>query len=253
MARREIFSGNWKMYKTYNEAVDLVNGIKKGITDTGSREVVVFPPAVYLREIVALCKGTKIDVGIQNIYFEKEGAFTGEISPVMAKDAGVRYALIGHSERRHVFHETDEEINKKVKAAFEAGLEPVLCVGELLEEREAGNPEDVVNRQVELGLKDIGSDLINKLIIAYEPVWAIGTGKVATPEIADTMHQAIRQKISKLYSNEIADNLAILYGGSVKPDNIADLYAMDNIDGVLVGGASLKINSFLDIINVNIN
>ncbi|MBN2038637.1 MAG: triose-phosphate isomerase [Spirochaetes bacterium] len=253
MAKREIFSGNWKMYKTYDEAVELVNGIKDGMPDTGGREVIVFPPAVYLRDLVKLCKGSGIEVGIQNMYFEKEGAFTGEISPLMAKDTGVRYALIGHSERRHVFRETDGDINKKVKAAFEFGLEPVLCVGELLEEREAGNPEDVVNRQLELGLKDVSSEQMSNMIIAYEPVWAIGTGKVATPEIADTMHKTIRRKIGSLYSSETAEILPVLYGGSVKPENIADLYSRDNIDGVLVGGASLKINSFLDIIHVNIN
>jgi triosephosphate isomerase (TIM) len=253
MSRREIFAGNWKMYKILSEAEDLVNGIMKGLDDTGDKEVVIFPPAVYLRDIVSLCKGSKIDVGIQNIYFEKEGAFTGEISPLMAKDTGVRYALIGHSERRHVFHETDEDVNKKIAAALEARLEPVLCVGELLEQREAGNPEDVVKEQVIKALKDIDIGIIHKIIIAYEPVWAIGTGKVATPEIAETMHKAIRDTIGENYSRQIADKMPILYGGSVKPGNIADLYKMENIDGVLVGGASLKINSFLDIIKLNSN
>ncbi|MFH0974938.1 MAG: triose-phosphate isomerase [Spirochaetota bacterium] len=251
MARRKIFAGNWKMYKTYSEAVDLVKGIMKDISNIGNKEVVVFPPAVYVRDIVTLCKNSKVDVGIQNIHFEKEGAFTGEISPVMAKDCGVRYALIGHSERRHVFHETDDDVNKKIKAAFENGLEPVVCVGELLEEREAGKPEEVVKKQVELAFKNIDSKLAQKTIIAYEPVWAIGTGKVATPEIADSMHKSIRDMMKKLYNEKIADEVPVLYGGSVKPENIAELYAMKNIDGVLVGGASLKIKSFLDIINVN--
>ncbi|MBN2403797.1 MAG: triose-phosphate isomerase [Spirochaetes bacterium] len=250
MSRRQIFAGNWKMYKTYNEAVDLVKGIMKDIADIGSKEVVVFPPAVYLRDIVSLCKNSGIDVGIQNIHFEKEGAFTGEISPLMAKDVEVRYALIGHSERRHVFHETDDEVNKKVKAALEAGLEPVVCVGELLEEREAGKSEDVVRRQTEVAFKDIDIKFVQKIIIAYEPVWAIGTGKVATPDIADTMHKSIRETVKKKYNEKTADGISILYGGSVKPENIAELYAKDNIDGVLVGGASLKIKSFLDIIHV---
>jgi triosephosphate isomerase (TIM) len=251
MSRRQIFAGNWKMYKTYNDAVELVKGIMKDIADIGSKEVIVFPPAVYLRDIVSLCKKSKVNVGIQNIHFEKEGAFTGEISPVMAKDVEVRYALIGHSERRHVFHETNDEVNKKVKAALEAGLEPVVCVGELLEEREAGKSEDIVKQQTELALKDIDQKFIQKIIIAYEPVWAIGTGKVATPEIADTMHKSIRETIKKKYNDKIADEISILYGGSVKPENIAELYVKKNIDGVLVGGASLKIKSFLDIIHVS--
>jgi triosephosphate isomerase (TIM) len=250
MTRRQIFAGNWKMYKTYNEAVELVHGILKDIGNIGNKEIVVFPPAVYLRDIVSLCKKSKVDVGIQNIHFEKEGAFTGEISPVMAKDTGVKYALIGHSERRHVFNESNEDVNKKVKAALEAGLEPVVCVGELLEEREAGKSANVVNQQLELGFKDIDAKFMSKIIIAYEPVWAIGTGKVATPEIADSMHKSIRETIKKKYNDNIADGISILYGGSVKPENIAELYSKDNIDGVLVGGASLKSKSFLDIIHV---
>ncbi len=253
MGRREIFAGNWKMYKTLNEAQYLVNGIIKGLDNIGKKEVLVFPPAVYLRDIVGLCKGSKIEVGIQNMYFEKEGAFTGEISPAMAKDTGVRYALIGHSERRHVFHETDEDVNKKIIAALETGLEPVLCVGELLEQREAGNPENIVKDQVIKALKGIDAGKTGRIIIAYEPVWAIGTGKVATPEIAETMHKSIRDTVSKNYNQQIADSMPILYGGSVKPDNIADLYKMEDIDGVLVGGASLKIKSFLDIINLSSN
>lgn len=250
MARRQIFAGNWKMYKTYNEAVDLVKGLIKDLGNAKGKEVVVFPPAVYVKDIVSLCKNSPIDVGIQNVYFEKEGAFTGEISPVMAKDIGVKYILIGHSERRHVFHETDDDVNKKIKAALEIGVEPVVCVGELLEERESGKSETVVNRQVELAFKGIDIKQMERILIAYEPVWAIGTGKVATPEIADTMHKSIRTTLKKIYNDKVANEMPILYGGSVKPDNIAELYAMENIDGVLVGGASLKINSFLDIINV---
>jgi triosephosphate isomerase (TIM) len=250
MKRRQIFAGNWKMYKTYNEAVDLVQSIIKDLGNAGNKEVVVFPPAVYLRDLVQLCRKSKIDAGIQNIYFEKEGAFTGEISPVMAKDTGVRYALIGHSERRHIFHESNDDVNKKVKAALEIGLEPVVCVGELLEEREAGKSEDVVKQQIESAFKDIDAKLMSRIIIAYEPVWAIGTGKVATPEIADSMHGSIRNTVKRKYNDAVSDSISILYGGSVKPENIAELYAKDNIDGVLVGGASLKSKSFLDIIHV---
>ncbi len=253
MGRREIFSGNWKMYKTFSEAKELVEGIANGLSDIGSREVVVFPPAVYIRDIVALCANNPIDVGIQNIYFEKEGAFTGEISPVMAKDIGVRYVLIGHSERRHVFGETDEEVNKKVKATLEIGLEPVVCVGELLDEREAGKSEDIVAGQIKAAFQGIEASDMEKIVVAYEPVWAIGTGKVATPEIAETMHKSIRDTLKGIFNDKISDSMPILYGGSVKPDNISGLFDMENIDGVLVGGASLKINSFLDIIHLNNN
>ncbi len=250
MTRRKIFAGNWKMYKTFSEAEALVKGIASGLKDIGNKEVAVFPPAVYVRDIVKLCLGTDIDAGIQNVYFEKEGAFTGEISPIMAKDTGVRYVLIGHSERRHVFGEKDGEVNKKVKAVLSAGLEPMVCVGELLEERESGGSSDVVKRQVTLAFEGIAASDMKKAVIAYEPVWAIGTGKVATPEIAESMHGLIRDTLKSIYGGGIADSMPVLYGGSVKPDNIAGLVAMENIDGVLVGGASLKIDSFLDIINV---
>ena len=253
MARRQIFAGNWKMYKNYNEAVELVKGLISGLGNVDAKEVAVFPPSVYVRDMVSLCKDSNIDVGMQNIYFEKEGAFTGEISPVMAKDTGVRYALIGHSERRHIFSESNDDVNKKVKAAIENGLEPVVCVGELLEEREAGKSEEVVKQQVEFAFKDIDLKFMTKMIIAYEPVWAIGTGKVATPEIADSMHGFIRETIKNIFNEKLANEIPILYGGSVKPENIAELYARENIDGVLVGGASLKINSFLDIIHVDNN
>lgn len=249
MKRREIFAGNWKMYTTLSEALDLVKGILEGLGNIGNREVVVFPPALHAREVVKAAGG-KIAVGLQNMYHEKEGAFTGEISPLMVKDAGARYILIGHSERRHVFGETDGMINKKVKAAYEFGLEPMLCVGELLEEREAGNSEKVVGAQLRTACEGIGADQMKKMVIAYEPVWAIGTGKVATPEIADSMHKSIRKMLADLYGTEIAAVVPILYGGSVKPDNIAGLFSLDDIDGVLVGGASLKAKSFLDIIHV---
>ncbi len=247
--RREIFAGNWKMYTTLSGALDLVKEIIDGLGDIANREVIVFPPAVHAREVVKACTG-KISVGLQNMYFEKEGAFTGEISPLMVKDTGSRYILIGHSERRHVFGESDGMINKKVRAAYEYGLEPVVCVGELLDEREAGNSEKVVESQVRAACEGIGVDQMKKMIIAYEPVWAIGTGKVATPEVADSMHKSIRNVLAALYGNEIAAMVPILYGGSVKPDNIGGLFSLEDIDGVLVGGASLKAKSFLDIIHV---
>lgn len=250
MKRREIFAGNWKMYKEYKGAVDLVNGIKNGLGNIGDREVAVFPPALYVRDLAALCRGSKIDVGVQNMYFEKEGAFTGELAPAMVKDCGARYILIGHSERRHVFRETDVEVNKKVLAAFGVGLDPMICVGELLAEREAGKSEAVVKTQLIEALKGVSAEQMKKVVIAYEPVWAIGTGKVATPEIAESMHAFIRDTLSALYDAAVAAMVPVLYGGSVKPDNISGLFAKENIDGCLVGGASLTSESFLDIIKV---
>ncbi|MBN2159723.1 MAG: triose-phosphate isomerase [Spirochaetes bacterium] len=250
MARCEIFAGNWKMYKTRQEALDLVRGILAGISDIGGREVVVFPPSPWALPVSELCRGTKVSVGIQNMYFEQEGAFTGEVSPLMVKDAGCRYVLIGHSERRHVFGETDEAVNKKAAAALKNGIEPMICVGELLDEREKGNTNDVLKRQVEKALAGVTAEQMKKVVVAYEPVWAIGTGKVATPETADEAHDFIRRVVKDLYGAGTADALPILYGGSVKPDNIAGLHAKENIDGVLVGGASLKAESFLNIICV---
>jgi triosephosphate isomerase (TIM) len=250
MARREIFAGNWKMYKKRQEALDLVKGLLSGISDIGGREVAVFPPSPWAKDVADLCRGSKISVGMQNMYFEQEGAFTGEVSPAMVKDAGCRYILIGHSERRHVFGEKDEEVNKKVKAAFANDIEPMICVGELLEEREKGLTEEVLKRQVEKALAGVSADQMKKVVVAYEPVWAIGTGKVATTDIADEAHRYIRQVVKGLYAGVTAELLPILYGGSVKPDNIAGLHAMENIDGVLVGGASLKADSFLEIIRV---
>ena len=250
MKRREIFSGNWKMHKNLDESIELVKGLVEGMGDIGEREVVVFPPAVYVRDLVALYGESPIAIGVQNMYYAEEGAFTGEISPRMVKDIGARYILIGHSERRHVFGETDEEVNRKVKAAFAFNLEPFICVGELLEEREEGKSEDVVKIQIERALQGIEVEEVVRAVIAYEPVWAIGTGKVATPDIADSMHGCIRATVKEMYGEEVSTRIPILYGGSVKPDNIAGLYTKENIDGVLVGGASLNIDSFLDIITV---
>ncbi len=251
MARREIFAGNWKMYTTHDEAVSLVKGIIAGLGDIGRKEVVVFPPAVHLREIAGICGKSPVSVGAQNMYFEKEGAFTGEISPIMVKDAGARYVLIGHSERRHVFGEINVDIHRKIGAALETGLLPMACVGELLEERDAGKSEDVVKTQLRTAFEGYTNVQMKNIVIAYEPVWAIGTGKVATPEMAESMHRFIREELFRMFGGDISAGMPILYGGSVKPDNIVGLYRMENIDGVLVGGASLKIQSFLDIIHVN--
>ncbi len=247
--RKQIFAGNWKMYTTRTEAVNLTIGIAEGLSKT-EREIVLFPPSVYVTCVKTACEGTPIKVGFQNMYYEKEGAFTGELSPMMIKDVGADYVLLGHSERRHIFNETDELIHKKVIAAIAHAITPMLCVGELLEEREAGKSETVVEHQIKVAFEGLKEEDALKVVIAYEPVWAIGTGKVATPEIAESMHAFIRNILQKLYNDTVAQTIPILYGGSVKPDNIVGLYAQPNIDGVLVGGASLKVQSFLDIINV---
>ena len=249
MKRRQIFAGNWKMYNTAVEARALIEGILKGTSVSDGREIVIFPSFTLLALAVSLCEGTGISVGAQNMYFEEEGAFTGEISPLMIKDAGCRYVLLGHSERRHIFGETDSDINKKVKAAFKHGILPMLCVGELLEERESGKTSDVLSVQLKNGLLGVEKGQLGQLVIAYEPVWAIGTGKVATPDIANSAHQTIRSCLSDMFGTD-AVSVPILYGGSVKPDNIDGLYAMEDIDGALVGGASLKADSFTVIASV---
>jgi triosephosphate isomerase len=250
MARRRIFAGNWKMYKTFQEALDLAEGIRAGASGLGDREIIIFPPAPYARAVADRCRGSNVAVGMQNMHFEQEGAFTGEVSPSMVRDCGCRYVLVGHSERRHVFGETDDMVNKKVRAALKNDIEPVVCIGELLEEREKGLTNKVLRRQLEKAFAGIGVDSMKKTAVAYEPVWAIGTGRVATPEIAEDAHGFIRSVVRELYQGETADVLPILYGGSVKPDNIGGLARMGNIDGVLVGGASLKADSFLEIVRV---
>jgi len=251
MARREIFAGNWKMYKTLPEAIELVKALDAGLQKKDNREVAIFTPSPFIYQIAELCKDSIIDTGVQNMYFENEGAFTGEVSPLVVKDSKARYILIGHSERRHVFGETNEQVNKKVHIALEIGIEPMICVGEMLEDRESNNTESVIKEQIESALKDVSSSDMKKIVLAYEPVWAIGTGKVATPEIADETHLIIRDIVKSLYNDDVAQNVSILYGGSVKPGNIQGLYVKENIDGVLVGGASLKSDSFLDICNVD--
>jgi len=250
MSRREIFAGNWKMYKNSAEAESLVNELVAGLKVKAGREYVLFPPFPYIRDVSAKCGGSPFRTGSQNIFHEKQGAFTGEVSPLMVKDCGCAFALIGHSERRHIFHETDADVNKKVRAALDAGLEPMVCIGELLDEREKGETAKVLDRQIREGLAGFSAADLSKISIAYEPVWAIGTGKVATPEIAEEAHVIIRRSISDIAGAGAAGNMPVLYGGSVKPDNIDGLYKMENIDGVLVGGASLEADSFLKIINV---
>lgn len=252
MERRMIIAGNWKMYKTTAEAKELVSGLVAGINEIRDREMIIFPPSIHVKDVVGQVKETKIQVGVQNMYIKDEGAFTGEISPKMVKDSGAEYILIGHSERRHVFGETDSLINEKVKAAYSSGLKPMLCIGELLEEYEAGKSKEVCRKQLVEGLKDITAEQMKEMVIAYEPVWAIGTGKVATPEIAESIHAACREVLKEMFSAETAQIVPVLYGGSVKPDNAAGLLSRENIDGCLVGGACLKADSFLAIGKANL-
>lgn len=250
MDRRQIFAGNWKMFKTGDEADKLVKALINGLNVRSGREYVVFPPSTVLSRVSALCADTPLRTGAQNMFHEKQGAFTGEISPLMVKDCGASFILIGHSERRHIFHETDDDVNLKVKSALANGLEPMVCVGELLLERESGETEKVLEAQVKGAFSGLKPEDMSRISIAYEPVWAIGTGKVATPEMAEEAHRVIRGLIKTLFGVETAESIPVLYGGSVKPDNISGLYTRENIDGVLVGGASLEEDSFLKIINV---
>ena len=241
------------MIKDVRETEDLVNGLKKALDfELKNVTVVVCPPFTSLETAMRLVKGTPIGLGAQNMYLEDEGAFTGEVSAKMLRAVGCRYVILGHSERRQFFRETDDFINKKVKKALASGLIPIVCVGETLDEREKNITHQVVTTQVKGVLKDVSASDVEKLIIAYEPVWAIGTGRNATPQQAEEVHLLIRKLISELYGPATADRLVIQYGGSVKPDNAADLLAEPDIDGALVGGACLKVDSFAAIIKAAI-
>ena len=248
--RKPFVAGNWKMNTDSQTSVELVERIASGFKETAGQDVTVAvcPPFVYLQSVAKALKSSGIAVGAQDIYFEPKGAFTGEISASMLKDVGCQYCLCGHSERRHVIGETDELINKKVAAAVVGGLLPILCVGELLEEREASQTNEVVTRQVKGGLAGLSTGKLQAVTIAYEPVWAIGTGLTATPEQAQEVHEFIRKLIGQMYNEEIAEEIRILYGGSVKPGNAAELMSQKDIDGSLVGGASMKADDFLAII-----
>jgi triosephosphate isomerase len=246
--RKPFVAGNWKMNTSAAEAEALVKGLKPLIADVDNVDMAVAPPFIYLHKVIYTVKGSGILVGAQNCYFESNGAFTGEIAPEMLKDVGCNFVILGHSERRHVLGETDSMINLKVKKALETDLDIILCIGELLEEREAGKTESVVERQLASGLQDISTNNMAKITIAYEPVWAIGTGKTATPEQAQEVHRFIRVWLADTYGNDVASRVRIQYGGSVKPENAGELMAQPDIDGALVGGASLKAESFAGII-----
>lgn len=245
--QKPFIAGNWKMHKIIPEAVDLVKALNEESSELADAEIVVIPPSTTLSEVSKTLEGSAIKIGAQNLFWEEKGAFTGEVSAPMLKDAGCQYVVIGHSERRLYFGETDETVNKKIKAALAHGLIPIVCIGELLEEREKGETINKVNSQINAGLEGLGKEQMNKIIIAYEPIWAIGTGLTATPTQAEEVHSFIREKLTEKYGNETASCAIILYGGSVKPDNTYSLLKEQNINGALVGGASLEADSFIQI------
>lgn len=236
------------MYKTISQAIELVNGLMRSLADIKGIEIVVCPPFTCLDEISEIVYESNIKLGAQNMHWENEGAFTGEVSPLMLKDLNCQYVILGHSERRQYFCETNEMVNKKLKSALKHNLTPIVCVGERLEERKQNKTFEIIQNHVEGALKDIPKEGLEKIVIAYEPVWAIGTGLTATPEQAQEIHSFIRGLLAKISDNETANNLTIQYGGSVKPDNIKELIKKQDIDGALVGGASLKIESFSEIV-----
>ena len=248
MGRLPFIAGNWKMNKTVGEALDLVRQLKASISRIEGVEVAVAPPFTALYAVCKELEGSTIRLAAQNLYWEEKGAYTGEVSPPMLKEVGCHDVILGHSERRQFFGETDESVNRKIKAALSQGLGIIFCIGETLKEREEGKTFSVIERQVTRGLKHIGKEEMKRIVIAYEPVWAIGTGKTATPEQAEEVHRFIREELGKLFSREIAEGVRIQYGGSVTPENIKGLMGQENIDGALVGGASLKSDSFSKIV-----
>jgi len=247
--RKALIIGNWKMHKTVAQAVEFARELAGGFTAVADRDVAIAPPFTALQALQAVLKDTPIALCAQDVHWEQEGAFTGEVSAPMLFDAGCRYVLIGHSERRRWFGESNEDVNRKAKAALRAGLFPIVCVGETLDEREADQTLSVLRRQLKEGLNNIAADDIRRTIVAYEPVWAIGTGKTAAPEQAEEIHDFIRQFIARIHGTEIAAGICILYGGSVNRDNAGSLMAQKDIDGLLVGGASLDAGSFRKIIH----
>ncbi|MBD3182344.1 triose-phosphate isomerase [Candidatus Poribacteria bacterium] len=246
--RKPIIAGNWKMNKTIGEACELVTDLKGMVADVTDVDIVVGPVFTVLSSVAEIIKDTNIGLAAQDMYWEESGAFTGEISPVMLKNVGCDYVIIGHSERRAYFGETNETVNNKVKAAHAHGLKPIMCVGEKLEDRESGITEKVVKDHVVNGLDGLTEKQMLNTVIAYEPVWAIGTGKTATPDQAQEVHKFIRGLLADMFSSEVAEAVRIQYGGSVKPNNVSDLMAQPDIDGGLIGGASLDAESFTQIV-----
>ena len=246
--RRPIIAGNWKMNKTVSEAVDLVRQLKASVADVREIDIVVAPTFTALKAVSREIEGSNIELAAQDVFWEASGAFTGEISPLMVKDVGCQYVIIGHSERRQYFGETNESVHRKIKASLAVGLRPIVCVGESLEERETGKTFEVVRTQVIQCLEGFSREEMEMLTIAYEPIWAIGTGKTATPQQAEEVHAFIREQLKGLAHRQVCEGMRLQYGGSVNPDTISDLMAQPNIDGALVGGASLKADSFSRIV-----
>jgi triosephosphate isomerase len=248
MTRTPFLAANWKMFKTVQDAVVYAKEFRQLVKDLDDVEIVVAPPFTALHAVAEASRNTIVGVAGQDVYWEKEGAFTGEISAGMLKEAGAEFAIIGHSERRRMFGDTDEVVNRKTLAALQGGLCPIVCVGETLEEREANRTLEVLDRQVKAGLDGLSAEQVADLVLAYEPVWAIGTGRNATPEQAGEAHAHIRGRLKQWFGADAADKCHILYGGSVKPDNVAALAALPDIDGALVGGASLEPHGFMKIV-----
>jgi triosephosphate isomerase (TIM) len=248
MTRIPLLAGNWKMYKTVAEAVELAEALVRGAGDVLGREVLICPPFTALHALGPVLADSPVQLGAQNMYHEVQGAFTGEVAPPMLKELGCSYVILGHSERRQIFGEQDELIGAKLRAALAHGLRPILCVGETKPERDAGNAEAVTLGQLRACLQGVTAAQLADVVVAYEPVWAIGTGDTATPADAQAMHAAIRGALAESFGAEAADGVRIQYGGSVKPDNVDELMAQPDIDGALVGGASLKADSFLRIV-----
>ena len=248
MERLPFIAGNWKMNKTVGEALDLIRELKTVISGVNEVEVAVAPPFTALFPVRKELEGSSIRLAAQNLYWEEKGAFTGEISPPMLKEVGCHYVIIGHSERRQFFGESDETVNRRINAALAQGLKVIFCIGETLKEREDGKTFSLLEKQTEGGLKGLSDKEMKKMVIAYEPVWAIGTGKTATPEQAEEVHRFIRGKLERFYSKAVSEEIRIQYGGSVTPDNIKGLMVQPDIDGALVGGASLKAESFSKIV-----
>ena len=248
--RKKVIAGNWKMNMLPNEAISMITNLAP-LVENSEDEVVLCMPYVDLFYGLLTAQGTNIKIGAQNMHFEEKGAYTGEVSGQMLNSIGVEYVIIGHSERRQYFNETDESVNKKIKAAFANNLKPIVCVGESLEQRESGIAFDIITAQVEKALDGLTNDQVENTIIAYEPIWAIGTGKTATKEDANEACKKIRDKIAEIYGNDISENVIIQYGGSMKPSNAKELLEMPDIDGGLIGGASLKVEDFSQIVNYN--
>jgi triosephosphate isomerase len=247
--RKKVIAGNWKMNMNLSESISLISELKKNLgNETVNCDVIICPPYTSLETAKNLVKGSNLKLGAQNMYFEENGAYTGEVSASMLKSVGCEFVILGHSERRTIFKEQDGLINKKIIKALASGLKPIFCIGETLDERDKGITFDIVKRQVVEGLKNINANDLKNIIIAYEPVWAIGTGRTATPAQAEEVHAFIRNLLKDLYNAASADNMIIQYGGSVKPDNAKELLSQSDIDGALVGGACLKADSFLKII-----